>query len=86
MGASTSVRSYARLVAEQEFASEVKENMDHAPLPVMPENRIRLTDRSELPLSGRIAVHIRVVLFTELTECLVNGNPHVKDVRWMYTR
>ena len=50
--------------------SESKE--DHAPLPIVPENRIRLADRPELHLRCRIAVHIRVILFTELAGYLVS--------------
>ena len=45
------------------------------PLPVVSKNRIRLADRSELSLSCWIAVHIRMILFTELVECFVNDGP-----------
>ena len=59
----------------------------YAPLPIMPENRIRLANSPELHLSSRIAIHIRVILFTELTRgyvCLVNGsNPRVRWVGYV---
>ena len=51
--------------------------MVHPPFPVVTENSIRLADRSELSLSYRITVHVRVVLFTELMERFVNGSPWV---------
>ena len=51
--------------------------MVHPPFPVVTENSIRLADRSELSLSYRITVHVRVVLFTELMEHFVNGSPWV---------
>jgi hypothetical protein len=44
----------------------------------MPEDGIRLADRSEFHLSCWIVVHVWVILFTKLTECLVNGGPKVE--------
>ena len=41
----------------------------------MTENRIRLADRPELSLSRWIAVHVRVIPFTELEGHLVSGDP-----------
>jgi len=62
--------SYQRLGVER--ARRVCE-----PLLVMSDNRVRLTDRSELSLSRWIAVHIRVVPFAELMGHLVSGNPWI---------
>ena len=47
----------------------------NAPLPVMPENRIRLANRSEFFLGCWVIVYVRMVLFTELRGCPVNDNP-----------
>ena len=76
--------SYARLDVNEdvneEFVSKVWEKQVRrvcAPLLVMSENRVRLTDRSELPLSRWIVIYIRMVPFAELAGHLVSGNSWV---------
>lgn len=52
----------------------------HAPLPIVPENRICLANRPKLPLGCRVIVHVRVVPFAKLMERFVNGNPQVREL------
>jgi hypothetical protein len=78
MGASRSVRSYARLDMKRRFVSEVgveQIRRAYVPRPVVSENRIRLADPPKLSLSCWIIVHVRMILFTELRERFVNWNP-----------